>query len=104
MLRIFRMQKIQEQWRLGRRCVEHSLFKAWVVSWTLFGASSLATEWVDKSPHKAEFIRANGVRLHFLDWGGDGETLLFLHGMGDTAHIFDEIAPKFTNEFRVMAL
>ena len=45
-----------------------------------------------------------GVRLHYLDWGGAGETLLFLHGMGDTAHIYDELAPKFTNQFRVLGL
>src|SRR5439155_10147246 len=58
----------------------------------------------DKSPHKTEFITVNGVKLHYLDWGGAGETLLFLHGMGDTAHIYDELAPKFTNQFRVLGL
>jgi len=59
----------------------------------------------DKSPHhKTGFITFNGVRLHYLDWGGAGETLLLLHGMGDTAHIYDELAPKFTNQFRVLGL
>jgi len=62
------------------------------------------SDWADKSPHKPEFITANGVRLHYLDWGGKGETMLFLHGLGDTAHIYDELAPKFTNDFRVLAL
>jgi len=65
------------------------------------GAQSNST---DTSPHKSEFITVNGVRLHYLDWGGAGETLLFLHGMGDTAHIYDELAPKFTNQFRVLGL
>jgi pimeloyl-ACP methyl ester carboxylesterase len=60
--------------------------------------------WTDTSPHKTGFITVNGVRLHYLDWGGAGETLLFLHGMGDTAHIYDELAPKFTNQFRVLGL
>jgi pimeloyl-ACP methyl ester carboxylesterase len=59
---------------------------------------------IDKSPHKSGFITANGVRLHYLDWGGKGETMLFLHGIGDTAHIFDDFAPKFTNQFRVLGL
>jgi non-heme chloroperoxidase len=58
----------------------------------------------DKSPYKSEFITVNGVRLHYLDWGGKGETMLFLHGIGDTAHTFDVFAPKFTNQFRVLAL
>jgi len=46
----------------------------------------------------------NGVKLHYLDWGGKGEVLLFLHGLGDSAHIFDDIAPKFTDHFRVLGL
>ena len=59
---------------------------------------------VDKSPHETRFVTANGIRLHYLDWGGKGETLLFLHGMGDTAHIYDGFAPRFSNQFRVLAL
>jgi pimeloyl-ACP methyl ester carboxylesterase len=60
--------------------------------------------WTDKSPHKTEFITVNSVRLHYLDWGGKGETMLFLHGLGDTPHIFDDLALKFTNQFRVLGL
>lgn len=62
------------------------------------------SDWVDKSPHKTGFITVDKVKLHYLDWGGKGETLLFLHGMGDTAHRYDDFAPKFTNQFRVLAL
>ena len=58
----------------------------------------------DKSPHKSGFITVNGVKLHYLDWGGTGETMLFLHGIGDTPHIYDLLAPKFTNQFRVVGL
>jgi pimeloyl-ACP methyl ester carboxylesterase len=61
-------------------------------------------QWADRSPHKSGFVTVNGVKLHYLDWGGKGETLLFLHGLGDSAHIFDDIAPKFTDHFRVLAL
>jgi pimeloyl-ACP methyl ester carboxylesterase/murein DD-endopeptidase MepM/ murein hydrolase activator NlpD len=61
-------------------------------------------EWTDKSPHKAGFITVNNVKLHYLDWGGQGETMLFLHGAGDTPHIYDDLAPKFTNQFRVLGL
>jgi pimeloyl-ACP methyl ester carboxylesterase len=60
--------------------------------------------WTDNSPHKTGFVTVNGVRLHYLDWGGVGQALLFLHGSGDTAHIYDLVAPKFTNDFRVLAL
>lgn len=56
----------------------------------------------DKSPHTS--VTGNGIRLHYLDWGGKGEALLFLAGSGDNAHAFDEMAPKFTDRFRVLAL
>jgi non-heme chloroperoxidase len=61
-------------------------------------------EWKDQSPHQSSFVTVNGVKLHYLDWSGKGETILFLHGLGDTAHIFDDLAPKFTNQFRVLGL
>jgi pimeloyl-ACP methyl ester carboxylesterase len=61
-------------------------------------------EWIDASPHKTHFITANSVKLHYLDWGGKGETILFLHGLGDTAHIFDDLAPKFAKQFHVLGL
>lgn len=60
--------------------------------------------WVDKSPHKEAFIRVNGVSLEYLDWGGHGEAMLFLAGLGNTAHIFDDLAPAFTNHFHVLGL
>lgn len=45
-----------------------------------------------------------GVRLHYLDWGGTGDTLLFLPPSCETAHIFGDIAPAFTDRFRVLGL
>jgi pimeloyl-ACP methyl ester carboxylesterase len=62
------------------------------------------TVWSDTSPHKNGFITANGVRLNYLDWGGSGTTLLLLTGMGGTAHIYDDLAPKFTDRFHVIGL
>src|SRR4029077_964346 len=35
---------------------------------------------------------------------GKGDTMLFLHGLGDTPHSFDDLAPKFTNQYRVLGL
>ncbi len=61
-------------------------------------------EWTDKSPHKNGFATVNGIKLHYLDWGGKGEPLLFLAGTTNSAHVFDDIAPKFTDRFRVLGL
>lgn len=58
----------------------------------------------DRSPHTSDFVTVNGIQLHYLDWGGSGEVLLFLAGMGCSVHIFDEFAPRFTDRFRVLAV
>ena len=59
---------------------------------------------MDTSSVNGNFVNVNGVRLHYLDWGGNGTVLLFLTGMGCSAHIFDRIAPRFTDKFHVLAL
>jgi pimeloyl-ACP methyl ester carboxylesterase len=53
---------------------------------------------------RSSFITVNGVRLHYLDWGGKGPAMLFLPGAGHSAHIFSDIAPEFTDSFRVLGL
>lgn len=59
---------------------------------------------MDRSSHRSDFVNVNGICLHYLDWGGEGDVLLFLAGMGCNAHIFDNLAPRFTDKFHVMAL
>ena len=62
-----------------------------------------AHDWRDPSPHTTGFVRVDGIRLNYLDWGGKGEVLLFIHGWGDNAHAFDVLAPRFTNTFHCIA-
>jgi non-heme chloroperoxidase len=76
----------------------------WDAASTRRPASAFQDGWRDASPHRSAFVTVNGVRLHYLDWGGKGEALLFLHGMYNSAHIFDELAPKFTDRYRVLGL
>lgn len=54
--------------------------------------------------HKSDFVSVNGIRLHYLDWGGKGSTLIFLTGMGSSAYIFSKFAPRFNDKFHVLAL
>lgn len=48
--------------------------------------------------------KINGVPLEYLDWGGNGDPLLFIPGGCDTAHVFGDIAPAFVNRFHVFSL
>ena len=59
---------------------------------------------MDVSPHTSDFVSVNGIKLHYLDWDGNGDVLLFLAGMGCNAYIFDSFAPRFTDKFKVLAL
>jgi non-heme chloroperoxidase len=55
-------------------------------------------------PPKSAFVTANSIRLHYLDWGGSGDTILLLPGFNDTAHVYDDFALHFTDRFRVIGL
>jgi len=44
------------------------------------------------------------AQLHCLDWGGAKQPLLLLTGLGDTAYIYSELAPRLTGKFHVFAL
>jgi len=37
-------------------------------------------------------------------WGGKGQSILFLTGLGNTAHVYDGFAPRFTNNFHVYGM
>src|SRR6266403_5526396 len=52
------------------------------------------------------FFEADGLKLHYLDWGGDPKkrTFVLLHGGGAHAHWWDYVAPELTPHGRVLAL
>src|SRR5689334_11818954 len=59
----------------------------------------------DLSSHAARFVTVEeGVRLEVLDWGGSGRALVLLAGGGDTAHVFDDFAPKMAATFHVYGI
>jgi pimeloyl-ACP methyl ester carboxylesterase len=60
---------------------------------------------LDPSPHKVRFVEVEkGVRLEVLDWGGQGPALVFVPAPGETAHAFDDFAPRFTTKHHVYAI
>lgn len=63
------------------------------------------TPWSDSSPHKVAFVSvAPDVELEVLDWGGSGPPLVFLAGLGNTGHAFDDFALRFVDRFHVVAI
>jgi len=70
----------------------------------LVTVAPIAAQWRDPSPHQVRFVTVgNGTRLEVLDWGGSGRPVLFV-GCYLTAHVYDDIAPKLTDQFHVYAM
>jgi pimeloyl-ACP methyl ester carboxylesterase len=64
-----------------------------------------ASSWRDPSPHNVLLIPVDkDVRLEVLDWGGSGRPIILLAGGGNTAHVFDEFAPKLTANHHVYGI
>jgi pimeloyl-ACP methyl ester carboxylesterase len=60
-------------------------------------AAQPAAEWRDPSPHRTRMVSAaRDVTLEVLDWGGAGRPIVLLAGLGNTAHVFDDFAPRLT--------
>lgn len=62
-----------------------------------------APSWTDMSPHRSAFAEGHEVRLNYLDWGGDGLPLILIHGIANSPHIFDDLAPLLRDRFHVVA-
>lgn len=54
-----------------------------------------AAQWKDPSPHGVTMVTVDReVALEVLDWGGTGRPIVLLAGLGNTAHVFDDFAPR----------
>jgi pimeloyl-ACP methyl ester carboxylesterase len=53
----------------------------------------------------SNFVEVNGLKLHYLDWGGDRtRTIVLCHGGSAHAHWWDYLAPLLRSYGRVIAL
>ncbi|HSY81034.1 MAG TPA: alpha/beta hydrolase [Gemmatimonadaceae bacterium] len=61
--------------------------------------------WTLPPSHTIRLVQVDtNVRLEVLDWGGSGRPLVFMSGLGGTAHGFDSYAPKFTPKYHVYGI
>src|SRR5579864_4773622 len=70
-----------------------------------FQRATSENAWKDPSPHTVQLVTVDkDVRLEVLDWGGSGGPVVLLAGLGNTAHIFDKVAPKLTANHHVYGI
>ncbi len=70
-------------------------------------AQSTTTQatWHAASSHHIEFVTIEkNVRLEVIDWGGAGRPVVLLAGLGNTAHVFDDFAPRLATSFHVYGI
>jgi non-heme chloroperoxidase len=64
-----------------------------------------APSWRDPSLHQVQFVTVDdNVRLEVLDWGGSGRPVVLLAGLGNTAHVYDDFAPKLAAHYHVYGI
>jgi pimeloyl-ACP methyl ester carboxylesterase len=73
------------------------------------GGLSLIAETLDLPPPGDEpasfWLEArDGVRLHALDWGGDGPGVIFLHGGALSAHTWDYVCLELRSSYRCVCV
>src|ERR1700687_2371353 len=69
------------------------------------GLAPPSSAWHDPSKHQVQLVTVeDGVRLEVLDWGGSGRAVVLLAGLGFTAHVFDNFAPKLTGTYHVYGI
>jgi non-heme chloroperoxidase len=77
----------------------------WLTVLCATSAAQAQTTWRDPSSHQTRLVTVDdGVDLEVLDWGGNGQPIVLLAGLGNTAHVFDDIAPKLARAGHVYGI
>lgn len=58
----------------------------------------------DATKHESKMAKVGDISLNYLDYGGTGPSLIFIPGLNDTAHIYDDFAPRFVSHYHVYAI
>jgi len=85
---------------------EHIIGLAVLLSVCLLSVScqqSFKQKQLNQETYTEHFIHGQTVKLHYLDWGGSGEPLILIHGLGDSPFLFEELADTLKEYFRVIA-
>jgi non-heme chloroperoxidase len=74
-----------------------------------FARATSETAWKDPAHHAVRFVTVDrDVKLEVLDWGGPStgsvRTLVLVPGLGNTAHVFDVLAPKLAAHYHVFGV
>jgi pimeloyl-ACP methyl ester carboxylesterase len=55
------------------------------------------------APARSSYTVANGVRIHYLEWGSNGSSIVLLHGLFDDAGVWKSMAPRLAADYHLVA-
>jgi non-heme chloroperoxidase len=72
---------------------------------SVLACTSREKEGRDLSQHRVQFVTVEeGVELEVLEWGSSGKAIVLLAGLGNTAHVFDALAPIIAKKHHVYGI
>jgi pimeloyl-ACP methyl ester carboxylesterase len=51
-----------------------------------------------------QWLKSGNLNMHYLDWGGNGEPVVVLHGAASSCHWYDLVIPHMSDRYKVIAL
>ena len=57
----------------------------------------------NESAPQSGIAAVGDLEMHYLDWGGDGDPLLALHGLASSGHWYRRVAPVLCDRYRIIA-
>ena len=68
-------------------------------------ARSMGVIFTEEAEPQDRTVVANGLELHYLDWGNEGNpVLVLLHGLRGHAHSWDDVSAALSPNHHVLAL
>ena len=75
-----------------------------IVTIVFFSACNIANKKTGVA-YQTKFVNGStNNKIEILDFGGTGKSILFLTGLGNSAHVFVDFAPKFRDKYHVYAM
>ena len=56
----------------------------------------------DPSPSEC-WANIGELRVRYLDWGGQGEPVILLHGLASSGNWYDMVAPHLRDDYHIIA-
>jgi pimeloyl-ACP methyl ester carboxylesterase len=56
-----------------------------------------------KNSYSEGYVNVNGIKMHYIDWGGNKDALVLVHAWGESPYLFLDLANDLKVEFRVIS-